>query len=221
MEELLEKINFYNNQILEQGKKAMQNKEKSFEIIKGKLPIIISAPHCVTQTRNGKIKGKEGETGAIAQYIANKIECYAIYKTYNNQDDANYDIENNPYKEAIIELIKQNNIELLLDLHGASYENEFDIELGTGNGENLYGKDFLIDDLKRSFKKYNIKNITINTKFKAASNHTISKTVSKATKIPCIQLEINGKYRYIKNIEEIKNLLNALIDFIHQIKEKI
>ena len=34
-------------------------KNKSFETIKGKIPILISAPHSVRQIRNGKIKVKD------------------------------------------------------------------------------------------------------------------------------------------------------------------
>ena len=221
MESLLKKINYYNNHMIEQGKKAKEKGGNSFAIIEGQVPIIISAPHCVEQTREGRVKSSEGETGAIAQYVAKKTQCYCIYKTYNNNDDANYDIYNNPYKEEIKKLINKNNIKLLLDLHGASYENEFDIELGTGEGKNLQGKQYLIDELKINFIKNNIKKITVDTKFKAISEHTISRSISQKTKIPCVQIEINGKYRYIQNIDEIEKTVNALVDFINQIKEKI
>ena len=39
---------------------------KSFEYIQGKNNILISAPHSVSQCRNGKIKGKDMCTGTIA-----------------------------------------------------------------------------------------------------------------------------------------------------------
>ena len=105
LQELFEKINFYNNYLVEKGKIAKEQGKRAFEVIEGQVPIIISAPHCVQQIRNGKIKSSEGETGAIAQYLAEKTQCYGIYKIYNNNDDANYDIENNPYKEQIIHMI--------------------------------------------------------------------------------------------------------------------
>lgn len=221
MKSLLEKINFYNQHILEKGQEAMKNDSKAFEIVEGKIPIIVSAPHCVNQTRCGEIKQAEGETGAIAQYIAEKTECYAIYKTYNNQDDANYDIENNPYKEAIIELIHQNDIRLLLDLHGARCSRDFDIDLGTGEGKNLQGNEYIIEELKRCFMQHGINEVAVDKRFKAISEHTISRSVSEKTKIPCIQVEINGNYRYIQNIDGIEKLIKAIIQFINQIKESI
>ncbi len=216
MEEFKKQIEQYNQKIIDGEKEG-----KSFEIVKGKVPIILSAPHCVKQTRNGKIKGEEGETGAIVQYISEYTNCWCIYKTANKQDDANYDIENNPYKEAIIQLVEKNKIKLLIDIHGAGYENDFDIEIGTGRMENLQGKSFIIDELKKDFAENQIKNVTIDTKFKAISEHTISRQISQKAKIPCMQLEINGKYRYIENIEGIKKFTKALMIFINKIKENI
>ena len=95
-------------------------KNKSFETIKGKIPILISAPHSVRQIRNGKIKGKDIYTGPIVIILQKEADCYSIYKTKNNNDDANYDIENNTYKEEILKIIEENQIKLLLDIHGAS-----------------------------------------------------------------------------------------------------
>lgn len=215
MEELKKQIEKYNQKIIDGEKQG-----KSFEIVEGEVPIILSAPHCVKQTRNGKMKGEEGETGAIVQYISERTNCWCIYKTANNQDDANYDTENNPYKEAIIQIVENNKIKLLLDIHGAGYENDFDIEIGTGQMENLQRKNFIIDELKESFIINNIKNIAVDTKYKAISEHTISRQISQKTKIPCVQLEINGRYRYIENLEGIEKLIKALMTFINKNKEK-
>ena len=215
MEELKKQIEKYNQKIIDGEKQG-----KSFEIVEGEVPIILSAPHCVKQTRNGKIKGEEGETGAIVQYVSECTNCWCIYKTANKQDDANYDIENNTYKDAIIQIIKNNKIKLLLDIHGAGYENNFDIEIGTGQMENLQGKNFIVDELKETFIRNNINNIVIDTKYKAISEHTISRQISQKTKIPCIQLEINGRYRYIENLEGTEKLIKALITFINKNKEK-
>ncbi len=217
--ELLEKINFYNERIEKQGKEARKNNQEAFSIIKGQVPILLSAPHCVEQIREGKIKYAEKETGAIVQYLAENCKCFAIYKTYNNQDDANYDIENNPYKDAIEDIIEKNNIKLLLDFHGASEKNEFDIELGTGEGKNLQGKKIISQQFKETLQKHNINNIVIDKKFKANSEHTISKTISNRTQIPCMQIEINAKYRATENQKNIEKLLEALMEFIEQIKE--
>ena len=220
MKELKEKIEYYNHEIFDNEKERKQNKETPFKIVNGEIPIILSAPHCVKQTRNGKMKQAEGETGAIVQIIAKDTKCYAIYKTYNNNDDANYDIEN-PYKNELEKIIKERKIKLLLDIHGARNENDFNIELGTSDGEKVEGKEYIIKELKENLKQQGITNIVENTKFKANTIHTISKYIHEKTKIPCIQLEITGRYRYIKNIEGIQKLINGLEKFIKNIEEKL
>lgn len=211
-------IEKYNDEIFEKEEIRRQNKEPSFQIVEGSIPIIVSAPHCVMQTREGKMKSKEGETGAIVQLLAKRTKCYAIYKTYHNNDDANYDITNNPYKEELKNIIITKNIKLLIDIHGARNENDFDIDIGTDNGINVQNNAELIKALKNSLQSYGIENVKENEKFKASSPHTISKYISETTNIPCIQLEVAGRYRHIENIEGIEKLLNALSDFINIIK---
>lgn len=212
MIELKEQIQYYNKKIIEN-----KNSEKSFEIIKGTIPILLSAPHCVEHFRNGKNLRAEGETGAIVQILANLTNCWCIYKVNNEQDDANYDLEGNTYKQEIIKLIKKHHIKALLDFHGADNKNEFDIEIGTDDGNNLCGKEELMETLIKCFQKNGIQNIQVNKKFKASSIHTISKTIAETTKIPCIQLEIVGKYRYHEQIEGVEKLINAVQEWIKEI----
>lgn len=220
LDNLKNEIDKYNRDIFDNEEQRKQNKEKPFKIISGIVPIIFSAPHCVEQLREGKIKRLEGETGAIVQILAKRTNCYAIYKTYNNNDDANYDIEGNTYKSELVDIIKKNNIKLLLDIHGAKNEHNFNIEICTDYGKNVENKD-IIDSLKDCFKKNEIPKITENTVFKADSIRTISKYIHTETNIPCVQLEITGRYRYIENLEGIRKLINSLSDFVDDIKEKI
>ena len=212
-------IEKYNKEIFEYENIRKENKEQSFKIIKGNIPIIFSAPHCVSQTRENKLKMAEGETGAIVQILAKDMNCYGVYKTYNDNDDANYDIEGNQYKEALLKLIKDENLKLLIDLHGAKNEHKFDIEICTDDGNNIDNKNFIIDILKKSFKNNGIDNITENSIFKASSIRTISKYIHSKTNIPCIQLEMTGRYRYIENIEGIAKLINGLEYFVNNINK--
>ena len=214
-------IEFYNNKIKETGKLQKIKTGQAFKIERGNIPIIISAPHCVEQTRNGMIKKAEGETGSIAQIIAKDMNCYVIYKTYNNKDDANYDIENKKNKKELEKLIVDKNIKLLIDLHGAKMESNFDVEIGTDNGINISNKLYIIQELKQKLHSNGIKNITENQKFKASSEHTICKYIHEKTKIICIQLEVTGQYRYIKNIDGINKLVNGLEEFIKWYENKI
>lgn len=214
MNELEKQIVFYNNKITQKGNKL-------FEIEEGTVPIILSAPHCVPHTRNGIIKQKEGETGAIVQILAKRTGCYAIFKTSHQNDDANYDIDKNTYKENLREIIERKNIKLLLDFHGAKNENAFDIEIGTDEEKNINQQNYIVFELKEKLKHQGIFNIVENQKFKASSIHTISKYIHETTNIPCIQLEITGRYRYIENLEGIKKLIIGIEEFIETIKENL
>lgn len=214
MDNLIKKITKFNEELYSKEKSRLENQEKSFKVIKGKIPIIVSAPHSIKQLRKGKVKGAEYQTGAIVSILAEETKCFAIYKTYNNQDDANYDIENNEYKEEIKHIVKEDNIKILLDIHGAKDEHSFDIDLGTAYGENINNNIEILKSLRDCFKKYKIENVTENETFKADSIRTISKYINKKTKIPCIQLEISWKYRNLDNLDNIERLIKALKEFI-------
>ena len=46
----------------------------------GTNPILISAPHSIKQKRDGKVKDHEFYTGAIAEYLGEKLNCSVITK---------------------------------------------------------------------------------------------------------------------------------------------
>ena len=206
------------DKILEYNKNMKKDGKQSFSYKIGKIPVLLSAPHSVEHLREGNLKIAEEETGAIVQIIAELANCSCIYKTYNNNDDANYDIERNEYKEKIIEIIKDNNIKVLIDMHGASNKHEFDIEIGTDNNKNLNGNNEILDLLIRKLKNNGIEKIYVDSRFKASSIHTICKYVSSNVNIPCIQMEIVGKYRYKDYHEGIQKLVNAIKEFIQEIQ---
>lgn len=214
MNKLKERIEKFNNELYGNEKKRANSKVRSFNVVKGKIPIVVSAPHTVKQLREGKIKAAENQTGAIASILGEETGCFIIYKTYNNQDDANYDIENNEYKEEIKHIVKENNIKLLLNIHGARDEHNFDIDLGTSYGENINDNIEIIEELKECFKRNEIENVTENKTFKADTIRTISKYINEETKIPCIQVEIAWKYRDLDNLENIERVIKALKEFI-------
>ena len=214
MNNLIKRITKFNDELYSKEKIRLKNKEKSFRVINGKIPIIVSAPHTVRQLRKGKIKGAEYQTGAIVNILVEETGCFAIYKTYNNQDDANYNIENNEYKKEIKRIVKENNIKLLLDIHGAKDEHRFDIDLGTAYGKNINNNIEILEKLKSYLKKNKIENVTENKIFKADSIRTISKYINEETKVPCIQLEVSWKYRDLNNLDNIKRLIKALEEFI-------
>ena len=208
MESLKQRIEKYNEKFDQYQNQS--SKEKSFEVREGKIPVLISAPHSVRQLREGKIKAKDRYTGAIAIELAKSTNSFAIYKTYNNQDDASYDIENNEYKEKVLELISKNNIKLFLDIHGAKDTEEFDIDIGTDGKRNLNGKVQILEKLVKNLKEKGITKTGIDQKFKACTMHTLTKKIATNTDIACMQIEITKKYRNLEDIEKMQKVINVI-----------
>ena len=212
MQDLIERIKKYNETFDEYKEENQSN--KSFEIIEGKIPVLISAPHSVRQIRNGKIKGKDMLTGAIVKEITRRTSCWGIYKTHNNNDDASYDIENNNYFERALQIMKENNVKMFLDIHGAKDNEEFDIDIGTSNKENLNGREDVLKKIIDIFNKNGIQNIGIDQKFKANTMHTLTKKIALNVDIPCMQIEITKKYRDLDQINNLEKVLNAITESV-------
>ena len=166
------------------------------------------------------IKGKDIATGTIAISLQKSLNCYCIYKTRNNNDDANYDIEKNPYKDKLLEIIEKEDIKFLLDIHGAKANQGFDIDIATNNLKNVNGKTEYVTDFINIGKKYGINNITVDKVFKASTIHTIACTISEKLKIPCLEIEISKEYRDIKIFQNIQVLLNFLEEYLRVIFRK-
>ena len=215
MENLKQRIESYNKKFDEYQNKPSKD-EKTFEVIEGKIPVLLSAPHSVRQLREGKIKGKDRYTGAITIELAKQTNSFAIYKTYNNQDDASYDIENNEYKEKVLELIDKHNIKVFLDIHGAKDTDEFDVDIGTDEKRNLNGNTQILESLIKNLKEKGIHKIGIDKKFKACTMHTLTKKIASSTKIACMQIEITRKYRDLEQVEKMGKVVNAIKSWIQE-----
>ncbi len=199
--------------------------QKSFDIIKGQFPIMISAPHAVNHFRKGIVKNAEVNTGGIARYLQKVTGCHLIYSTKQINKDPNYDEETqSEYKQALKQYVEDNEIQVLIELHGASKEREFAVEMGTVDDldKSLHGYGFISDLIKAYFeyyfKDYQEKNdIWKNRLFQASNKNTMTNYISSATKTACIQLEINGEYRDLDNKEKVLSLTSAFKEIIEML----
>ena len=192
----------------------------TFQILKNKSEIMISAPHSVKHLRNGEILPQDLLTWWLALYLWKRKNLPVIYSTSYKVWDPNFDEnDNSEYKQALAKYIKENNIKFLIDLHGCWSYRDFSIELGTWwewNPNLLWRSDILnniLDSLNTSLKSYikhTKKPITINTIFPAQRETTVSNFISKECKIPTIQIEINKDLRSIDKINNLSLLLNSL-----------
>ena len=89
----------------------------NYIICNGKIPILFSAPHTITHIKeNGFIKLSEPYTKAVALYLNKYFDTFAIIKNVNDGLDSNRD-NNDTYKKELINLIKENDIKIVIDLH--------------------------------------------------------------------------------------------------------
>lgn len=196
-----DKIVYYEN---------MGDTNEYIEVI-GSVPIILTAPHTMEQVRDdGEIKLKEPYTKAIALYLAYELKTYALVKTKDTGVESNSD-EADFFKNRLINIVKENNILLAIDIHGASKERNFDVELGTIN--NLSASFSTIQELKEAFEENGIKNIKINDPFKGGG---ITRALFGMTDIDAIQIEIHADYRNIENIDNIFKICDSLKQFVLQ-----
>lgn len=165
--------------------------EQSFVIKEGNSSIMFSAPHCVEQIRNGKIKYSEPQTGMLVEMLHNEFGCPIIRKVSNCNDDANYDPVSD-YKETLIKYVKENQIKFLIDLHQLAPFREEMINFGTGNYKNINDTK-LLNIFLSSFSKNNVGLIKIDEPFDASYDYTVSSTIHRECGIPCLQIEINTK----------------------------
>ena len=206
-------INIGCDNVFEQQINELENIkfEEDFIILEGNIPLLFSAPHTMYQLRDdGTTKLKEPYTKAIALYLNKYCSTYAIVKNNDTGVDSNRD-NYDQYNIEMRRLIKEHNIKLVIDLHGASKDREFDVEFGTLN--NLSADFSTIKELEEAFTENGINNINHNDPFKGGA---ITQGIYSLDDVDIIQIEINGKYRDYSNIKELENLIQSLQIFIKQ-----
>ena len=188
----------------------------NYIVKKGSLPILFTAPHTMKQVReDDSIKLGEPYTKAIALYLNKYFNVNCMIKIKDTGLDSNRD-NRDEFKTELLRFIRDNNIKLVIDLHGSKKNRDFDIEFGTLN--NLSADFSTIKELEEAFTENEIKNIMHNDPFKGGA---ITEYVYGLKDIDVIQVEINGKYRDYNDIENLKKLIKSFENFIKQYKECI
>lgn len=219
----------------------INNKDKnSYCYVKGFLPVLISAPHSIKQPRrpgiNSAYKSQDKYTGTIARELAERTNAHIIYKTAYTGIDDNFPIDSvgniisTEYREKIKNIIDNNQINLLIDLHGfvSNKNRDFGIELGTNYHKNLLGNEkilkIVIQEFEKKGFKLNIDNpdipsnkkVVIDKEFPAkVKNRTISNYTATTLKTPAIQIEISSDNRM--NIDNLNTIISTLENIINSI----
>ena len=166
----------------------------------GSVPVLISAPHVLKLHVNGESKPREPYTKAISLILHEYCKTHVFI---NNTDLLSTEI----YTKNLVKYIRDNNIKLVLDIHGAKNTRKFNVDIGTLDGTTA--KETTVENLLRAFQEVQIPNITINSKFKGGP---VTKEIYKSSLSEVMQLEINANYRL--NFDNLKKVIDALIIFI-------
>lgn len=199
-------------------------KEYPFKYIQGRIPVLVSAPHSVRHIRQKKIKQSDIFTGSISCLLNNLSGCHVLSVTALYGGDPNYD-QPCIYKDQLKEICQNNKISFLIDIHGASADRDFDIDIGTMHNRSLLNQDEIINFITKSFHEAGINNLSFN-QLPAAKQNTVIKYAATQLGIPSVQLEINRKFRapnqnpvaYCRLLAALATIINQSNHYLHSRK---
>ena len=183
----------------------------SHRLYPGKGAVLVSAPHSVTQWRNGAEKAAEPHTGSLALLLHEELGCPVIVKTGNCSDDANYDPVSS-YREELVTYVKEKGIRFVIDLHQLAAHREMMVNLGTAGMKNLPEPRYRIL-AEESFAAAGLTPLTVDTPFGAFHPYTVSAYLAAACGISCLQIELNSSLLRGEGqrIDQVYGALRALI----------
>lgn len=160
--------------------------ENPVTVLKGRLPIIISAPHALEVPRKSCCFADKG-TGELAIMLHKICDVTVIYLSSSSTWNPNA-CNDNVYKETLRELIHTEKPKLVIDLHRAHECRPFDIDFGTLHGRSCSNR--MVQRLTGFLKEEGITNFSSNF-FSASATDTVTKWAHLHS-VEAIQLEINA-----------------------------
>ena len=186
--------------------------DEKYRVLSGSVPVLLSAPQSVNQSRGDDVRDAEKYTGALVRYLCSLTNSYGIFQLFTHSDPNN-DMES-AYKNGVINLINAFNIKLLIDIHSSTFSDNTDIDIVTNNKETLLNMTSLIDKLKELGSKYDVTFGEKNEPNKEKENEIIY-TAAFISKTPSIRLVINNKRLDIeKSVESVEKIIKLLEEFI-------
>lgn len=207
--------------------------------IKGNIPVLLSAPHGAVHTRDGKCKEEDEYTAGIARLIGTKTGAHVIYARRKSRTDPNADPAA-PYKQSLRQIVQENKINFVLDLHGANKDKDFGIAIGTMHGKSCSKEERQI--IVNTFEKYEISEggngllrLDVDRLFPGEGKDHREPIINFCyqNSFPAVQIEINARLRIPvrradasapdKNFKgderQIINIIEALSDIVSSIGE--
>lgn len=191
--------------------------DNGYRIIPGDRPILLTVPHAVPHLRPGYSwrwpKAAEDHTELVAQRLRGMTGAWLIIPVGIQERDPNW-FSNSPYTAAATETIQRNDLQLVVDIHGAP-------SIRTS----LVDYDFWDDPqglnrrsefaLLKSFQDHGFSEKDIR-RYDSHIRHpsTIAGLVTSHLNRPAVQVEIDYNLRRSTHPRH-QNMLNALAAFIN------
>jgi hypothetical protein len=99
----------------------MKEIELGWQLIEGKLPILLVASHNFPHYRKGELIPRDLWTGNIVRKLCDKYNCYGIVSTRIIKDPNWY--KNSSFRKEVKKIIETRKIKVVLDLHGRKLSN--------------------------------------------------------------------------------------------------
>ncbi len=182
--------------------------EPEFSYEPGTVPVLLSAPHAASHTRQGVLKEEDEYTGGLVRLVARLSGGHAIYARRKSMTDPNW-YPDAPYKELLKRIILESEIRFVMDIHGAASDHAFGIAIGTAGGTSCpRERPMIIQALQKfglgpdqpRFEKLDLDNI-----FPAKKKGTITHFAWYELGCPAAQFEINGCLRTVQRRGDASN----------------
>jgi hypothetical protein len=204
--------------------------ETYYGYVRGQIPILISAPHGARHYRacESRWKAEDAYTSSLAIVLGRLTGAHVIYLKNKAAEDPNNDIHSR-YKDFLANVVRENGIRFLIDLHGAHRDQPFKIDVGTL--DNRTGKSScptFRPVIAEAFRDYD--GGLFNKQFRATNPGTITYFAKHDLGIEAAQFEINALCRILEsrsdpslraNEQDVLDLVGRLQKMIAAINEKI
>lgn len=207
-----------------------EQKDDYFGYIRGRIPVLISAPHGAKHYRlsERQWKAEDAYTSAFAIKLGELTGAYVIYTRNKANEDPNSDVHCR-YKDFLRKVVKENGIKFIVDIHGASRDRKFKIDVGTmDNMTERSSCPTFMPLIESAFRDFD--DGTFNKHFHAKGLGTITYFARNDLGIEAAQFEINALYRIMESRsnpaakakeQDVRDIMGRMQGMISDIDEKI
>jgi hypothetical protein len=170
-----------------------------FGYIQGHIPILISAPHGAKHFRTKEARWKEEDayTAALAIKLGELTGAHVMYVKNRASEDPNNDVHTR-YKDRMKQVVEQNHIKFVLDLHGSARSQPFKVDVGTmSNDTRKSSCPTFKGTIAQAFQGYEPE--IFNQRFTARGSGTVTCFARKSLGVESAQVEINAKCRIVES----------------------